>query len=124
MCFEFGCFGGGRREDYGGERPARKEQHGRGRRGNRGNGAHYSDAADHKAPPAAYNNQQHVAAIDEAEHKAYHDGVHNEHHSAGRHNGYAAYVQDKAEYDAPKHLAWHNKVRDNAGYTYVRGAPP
>ncbi|KAM0925258.1 hypothetical protein ACQ4PT_004290 [Festuca glaucescens] len=88
MCFEFGCFGGGRREDYGGEPPARKEPQGRGRRRSRGNGA-----ADHKAPPAAYHNQPHAAAVDEAGHKA--------------------------EYDIPKLPASHNKVGGNTGYTYA-----
>jgi hypothetical protein len=117
MCFEFGCFGGGRREDYGGERPARKEQHGRGRRGNHGNGAHYSGAADHKEPPAAHHNQPHAAAFDEAAYKAYHDGARKEHHHAAA-GGHGGYLYDKAEYDTPKLPAWHNQVDNNAGYTY------
>jgi hypothetical protein len=39
-----------------------------------------------------------------------------EHHSAaGGHGGYIAYMQDKAEYDALKLMAWHKKVSDHAG---------
>lgn len=120
MCFEFGCFGGSRREDYGGERPARKEPRDRGRRGNRRNGVNYNGAADLKAPPAAYPNQLHAAAEEEAGHKAYHDAARKDHRASaniGGHGGYAAYVRDKAEYDTPKLPAWHNKVGDDAGYT-------
>nr|XP_051206164.1 uncharacterized protein LOC127321165 [Lolium perenne] len=111
MCFEFGCFGGGRREDYGGERPARKELPGRGRRRSRGN-----RTADHKAPSV---NQPHAVAADEAGHKAYHDGAWKDHHAAGVNSGYTAYAQNKAEYDNPKLLASHNKVGGNTGYTYA-----
>jgi hypothetical protein len=76
MCFEFGCFGGGLREDLGGERSAHKTQQHGGRRRNRRNGAsYYGGAIDHKAPAAATDHHQLLTAIDEAGHKAYHDGV-------------------------------------------------
>uniref|UniRef100_A0ACD5VC35 Uncharacterized protein n=1 Tax=Avena sativa TaxID=4498 RepID=A0ACD5VC35_AVESA len=130
MCFEFGCFGGGRREDYGGDRPAHKPPQGHGRdrrrRGIRRNDEHYGGAGDHKAaPPAAYHNQPHAAILDEAGHKAYHDGARKDHHDdAGGHGRYTSYVLDKVDYDMPKLPAWHNKVGDDAGYTYTYTALP
>ncbi|XBI24335.1 hypothetical protein VPH35_049449 [Triticum aestivum] len=98
MCFEFGsCFVGGRRDDYGGERSNRNEAGGH-RRGRRGN-----------------NNRNDYYAVDEAGHKAYHDGA-----------GYPAYTQHKTDDGTPKlpgFPAWHNKVGDD-GYTGRLQEPP
>ncbi|KAF7034646.1 hypothetical protein CFC21_045631 [Triticum aestivum] len=111
MCLEFAsCFGGGRTDDYGGERPNRKEEHGgarrgRDRRGNHGS-AYNGHAADHKL------HRQPPAAVDEAGHKAYHDG----------HSGYAAYGQHKTNIDAPKLPAWQNKVGDDAYTAHLQEA--
>ncbi|VAH71880.1 unnamed protein product [Triticum turgidum subsp. durum] len=108
MCLEFASCFGGRTDDYGGERPNRKEEHGgvrrgRDRRGNHGS-TYNGHAADHKlAPQAAYHHQP-PAAVDEAGHKAYHDGR----------GGYAAYGQHKTNIDALKLPAWQNKVGDGA----------
>ncbi|KAI5004468.1 hypothetical protein ZWY2020_031711 [Hordeum vulgare] len=105
MCLEFtSCFGGGR-DDYGGERSNRDGAGGR-RRGHRGNNNRngYYAGADNKA---AYHNQP-PAAVDEAGHKAYHDGA------GGRPGGYAAYTQHKADVEAPNLPgvpAWHNTAR-------------
>uniref|UniRef100_A0ACD5VMI0 Uncharacterized protein n=1 Tax=Avena sativa TaxID=4498 RepID=A0ACD5VMI0_AVESA len=130
MCFEFGCFGGGRREDYGGDRPAARKP--RVRRGNRRNDEHSGGAGDHKA----YHSQPQAAAtVDESGHKAYHDdGARKDHHhaDAGGHGRYTAYVLDKQVdyYDTPKLPAWHNKVsndNDNDNtytYTYTYTARP
>ncbi|KAM3197917.1 hypothetical protein ACQJBY_073172 [Aegilops geniculata] len=112
MCFEFGsCFGGGRRDDYGGERPNRNEAggHRRGRRGNNNRNDYYA-GADQKA---AYHNRP-PTAVDEAGHKAYHEGA-----------GYPAYTQHKANVGTsklPGDPAWHNKVGDD-GYTGRLQAP-
>ncbi|KAF7034647.1 hypothetical protein CFC21_045632 [Triticum aestivum] len=106
MCFEFGsCFGGGRRDDYGGERSNRNEAGGRrrGRRGNNNSNGYYASADQ----DAAYHSRP-ASAVDEAGHKAYHDGA-----------GYAAYTQHKADVGTsklPGDPAWHNKVGDH-GYT-------
>ncbi|XP_048567495.1 uncharacterized protein LOC125547747 [Triticum urartu] len=122
MCFEFSsCFGGGRTDDYGGERSSHGGCGGR-RHGRRGYGENRSGynatAADHK-PDAAYDHQR---ALDEQGHKAHHDVAGKPDHAAvvagaGGHGYYAAYAPDKA-HDAPKLPAWHNKVVDDAGYAY------
>ncbi|CAM0878803.1 unnamed protein product [Alopecurus aequalis] len=124
MCFEFGsCFGNSIREDYGGEPSDLKPARGGRRRADHRKG-YYSGTDDRQvqAPPAN-NYQPHATAIiDEAGHKAYHDGARKDHHAAavaGDHGGYAAYGQDKAEYDTTKLPAWHNKVGDDAGYNYT-----
>ena len=110
MCFEFGsCFGGGRRDDYGGERSNRNEAGGR-RRGRRGNNSSNGDyaGADQKA---AYHNRP-PTAVDEAGHKAYHDGA-----------GYAAYTQHKADVGTsklPGDPAWPGTTR--SATTATRGA--
>ncbi|KAM3197916.1 hypothetical protein ACQJBY_073171 [Aegilops geniculata] len=126
MCLEFGSCFGGRTDDYGGERPNRREEHGGGRRargrdrrGNHGTGRgnHGTGADDHKP---AYHHQP-PAAVDEAGHKAYHDGARKaDHAGAGARGGYAAYAQHKAE--MPKLPAWHNKVGDDAYTTCLREA--
>jgi hypothetical protein len=75
--------------------------------------------ADHTT---AYHNQP-PAAVGEARHKAYHDGVRKaDNVGAGdRHGGYAANAQLKADIETPKLPgvpAWHNKVGDDA-YKYT-----
>jgi hypothetical protein len=57
--------------------------------------------------------------VDEAGHKAYYDGALKDHHAVGVHGGYAAYVQNKSEYDIPKLPASQKKVGGNTGYTYA-----
>ncbi|XP_037417362.1 uncharacterized protein LOC119280694 [Triticum dicoccoides] len=115
MCFEFSsCFGGGRKDDYGGE-PSNHagwggRRRGRGRRGDRGNDASYYGEADHQP------------AVNEAGRKAHHDGGPKPDHAsvvaaAGGHGYYAAYAPDKA-HETPKLPAWHNKVVDDAGYAH------
>ncbi|VAH56320.1 hypothetical protein VPH35_042413 [Triticum aestivum] len=112
MCFEFGsCFGGPRTDDYGGERPNRNNEHGGGRHGRdrRGNhGSAYNGGAAEPKPAlqVAYHYQP-PATVDEAGHKAYHDG-------AGGRGGYAAYPQHKADLQAPKPPTWQNKVGEDA----------
>ncbi|KAM3346454.1 hypothetical protein ACQJBY_020805 [Aegilops geniculata] len=111
MCFEFGsCFGGGRTDDYGGERPNRNNEHGGGRRGRERRGNHRStynsDAAGHKPALQVAHHYQPPAAVDEAGHKAYHDG-------AGGRGGYAAYPQHKADFEAPKLPTWQSKVGED-----------
>ncbi|XP_020188802.1 uncharacterized protein [Aegilops tauschii subsp. strangulata] len=123
MCFEFSsCFGGGIKDDYGGERSNHAGCGGRrrGRRGYRenGNGYNAAPAADHKTA-TAYDHQR---ALDEQGHKAHHDVAGKPDHAAvvagaGGHGYYAAYAPDKA-HDAPKLPAWHNKVVDDACYAY------
>ncbi|KAF7027422.1 hypothetical protein CFC21_039465 [Triticum aestivum] len=121
MCFEFiSCFGGGRKDDYGGERSSHGGcgGRGRGRRGDHGNRNGYNTATDQK-PATAYDHQ---LALDEHGRKAHHDGgVKPDHASvvaaAGGHGYYAAYAPDKV-HDAPKLPAWHNKVVDDAGYAH------
>lgn len=121
MCFEFSsCFGGGRKDDYGGER----SNHGgcggrrRGRRGDRGNRNGYNAADDdHKQATAYYDHQP---AVDEEGRKAHHDGARKPDRAAvvagaGGHGYYAAYAPDKF-HGTPKLLAWQNKVVDDAGY--------
>ncbi|EMS59728.1 hypothetical protein TRIUR3_14490 [Triticum urartu] len=113
MCFEFGSCFGGRTDDYGGERPNRREEHGGGRRarGRDRRGNHGTGADGHKP---AYHHQP-LAVVDEAGHKAYHDGVRKaDHAGAGARGGYAAYAQHKADIGMPKLPAWHNKVGDDA----------
>ncbi|KAI5004469.1 uncharacterized protein LOC123439282 [Hordeum vulgare subsp. vulgare] len=111
MCFEFGsCFGGGRTDDYGGERPNRKEEHGRGRRGRDRTWNHVSH---HNGGPADHKPLPH-AAVDEAGHKAYHDGARKADHVDVGAGGYAVYPQLEAGIEAPKVPAWHNKVGDDA----------
>jgi hypothetical protein len=118
MCFEFGCFGGGLREDYGGERSAHKPPNNGGRRGNRRN---YGTAIDHKAPPAATDHHHPLKAIDEAGHKAYHDGMRKtDHADVASHGG----MHGKTNNDTPKLPAWHNKVGDDNGYYTVRPHEP
>jgi hypothetical protein len=40
------------------------------------------------------------------------------HHAANDgHGDYAAYMQEKDEYDTPKLMAWHKKINNDAGYT-------
>ncbi|VAH71881.1 unnamed protein product [Triticum turgidum subsp. durum] len=123
MCFEFSsCFGGGRKDDYGGERSNHGGcggcRRGHGRRGDRGNDASYYGEADRKLAPA----YDHQPAVYEAGRKAHHDGGRKADHAsvvagAGGHGYYAAYALDKA-HETPKLLAWHNKVADDAGYAY------
>ncbi|KAM0867093.1 hypothetical protein ACQ4PT_042220 [Festuca glaucescens] len=72
--------------------------------------------------PLTYHNQPH-AIVHEAGHRVYHDGTWKYHHVAttdGVHGSYATYVQDKAKYDTSKLATWHNKVVNDAGYTYTR----
>ncbi|XP_020163935.1 uncharacterized protein [Aegilops tauschii subsp. strangulata] len=123
MCFEFSsCFGGGIKDDYGGERSNHGgcggRRRGRGRRGDRGNDASYYGEADYK-PARAYDHQP---AVDEAGRKAHHDGGRKADHAAlvagaGGHGYYDAYAPDKA-HETPKLPARHNKVVDDAGYAY------
>ncbi|KAM3346455.1 hypothetical protein ACQJBY_020806 [Aegilops geniculata] len=122
MCFEFSsCFGGGIKDDYGGERSNHAGCGGRrrGRRAYRENGNGYSAAAaDHKTA-TAYDHQR---ALDEEGRKAHHDVARKSDHAAvvaraGGHGYYAAYAADKA-HETPKLPAWHNKVGDDAGYAY------
>ncbi|KAF7027423.1 hypothetical protein CFC21_039466 [Triticum aestivum] len=121
MCFEFSsCFGGGRKDDYGGERSSHGGCGGRsrGRMGDRGNRNGYNAASDHK-PTTAYDHQR---ALDEKGRKAHHDGGLKPDQAsvvaaAGGHGYYAAYATDKV-HDAPKLPAWHNKVVDYVGYAH------
>uniref|UniRef100_A0A453DV74 Uncharacterized protein n=1 Tax=Aegilops tauschii subsp. strangulata TaxID=200361 RepID=A0A453DV74_AEGTS len=113
MCLEFGSCFGGRTDDYGGERANRREEHGGGRgargrdrRGNHGTGAGGHKPAYHHQPPAA---------VDEAVHKAYHDGVRKaDYAGAGARGGYATYAEHKADMAMPKLPVWNNKVGDDA----------
>ncbi|XBI61643.1 hypothetical protein VPH35_042409 [Triticum aestivum] len=113
MCFEFGSCFGGRTDDYGSERPSCREEHGGGRplalfllvvvlvaatrRDRRGN--HGTGADSHKP---AYHHQP-LAVVDEAGHKAYHDGMRKADHAGAG-----------ADIGMPKLPAWHNKVGDDA----------
>ncbi|XBI24321.1 hypothetical protein VPH35_049435 [Triticum aestivum] len=89
MCLEFGsCFGGRRRDDYGGRARSR--------------GGGYWSAP---VPSPVYQQEQPPAVV----HDAYHDGAPKADH--------AAYLQDKAGTETPpRHPVWHhNKVGDDTG---------
>ncbi|VAH71871.1 unnamed protein product [Triticum turgidum subsp. durum] len=94
MCLEFSsCFGGRRRDDYGGRARSR--------------GGGYWSAP---VPAPVYQQEQPPAVA----HEAYHEGAPKADHTdaAGSH---AAYLQDKAGSETPpRHPAWHNKVADDA----------
>ncbi|VAH56317.1 hypothetical protein VPH35_042408 [Triticum aestivum] len=116
MCLEFASCFGGRTDDYGGERPNRKVEHGGARRdrdrGRNHGSAYNGHAADHNlAPQAAYHHQP-PAAVDEAGHKAYHDCR----------GGYAAYGQHETNIATPKPPAWQNKVGDDANTARLQEA--
>ncbi|KAF7027420.1 hypothetical protein CFC21_039463 [Triticum aestivum] len=121
MCLEFGSCFGGRTDDYGGERLNHREEHGGGRRarghdrrGNHGTGTDGHKPAYHHQPPTA---------VDEARHKAYHDGSWKANHAgAGARGGYATYAQHKADTEMPKLPTWHNKVGDDAYAACLREA--
>ncbi|KAM3197920.1 hypothetical protein ACQJBY_073175 [Aegilops geniculata] len=92
MCLEFGsCFGGRRRDDYGGRARSR-------------GGGYWS------APVPAPVYQQPPAAV----HEAYHDGAPKADHAhAGSH---AAYLQDQTGGETPaRHPAWHHNKGDDTG---------
>ena len=96
MCLEFGsCFGGRRRDDYGGRARSR--------------GGGYWSAP---VPAPVYQQEQPPAVA----HEAYHEGAPKADHTdaAGSH---AAYLQDQAGGETPpRHPAWHhNKVGDDTG---------
>ncbi|XP_044971950.1 uncharacterized protein LOC123439283 isoform X1 [Hordeum vulgare subsp. vulgare] len=120
MCFEFSsCFGGGRKDDYGGERSNHSGCGGlhRARRGYRKNGNGYNAAADDHKLATAYDHQR---ALDEEGRKANHDGARKADHAtvvagASVHGYSAAYAPDKA-HEKPKLPSSQNKASDDAGY--------